>query len=259
MRITIEVNSPQWSAHAVRKLKWGVLALALLVALAVPTLVFSGHQFTDVPDTHVFHTEISNLVGAGITSGCATGQYCPDAPVIRASMAAFLGRTASRVGASATLLTPTVGDRFVNVATKIVVIPGAAGATQFAKVEGFVTVFNSDGNPQACPCNVTARLVDLTSGAISVQVFDRIKPATGGGFTSYDQITLFIAWVFPVPTATSRTFALQVLVVASSPLNLANPGLAITSHPFGATGGGILGPEFRNPEPPAIPSAVPGR
>lgn len=48
--------------------------------------------FSDVPTSYLFFQQIEALVASGITSGCAAGQYCPDAPVTRAQMAAFLAR-----------------------------------------------------------------------------------------------------------------------------------------------------------------------
>ena len=47
-------------------------------------------------DEHFFKNEISSLVASGITSGCAPDAYCPDRPVSRAEMAAFLVRTLAR-------------------------------------------------------------------------------------------------------------------------------------------------------------------
>ena len=48
--------------------------------------------FTDVPTSYLFFQQIEALVASGITSGCAAGQYCPDAFVTRGQMAAFLAR-----------------------------------------------------------------------------------------------------------------------------------------------------------------------
>jgi hypothetical protein len=48
--------------------------------------------FVDVPLGHPFFQFIEALAASGITIGCAVGQYCPDQPVTRAQMAAFLAR-----------------------------------------------------------------------------------------------------------------------------------------------------------------------
>lgn len=48
--------------------------------------------FTDVLLTHWALSFIERLYNSGITSGCATGLYCPESPVTRAQMAIFLER-----------------------------------------------------------------------------------------------------------------------------------------------------------------------
>ena len=51
--------------------------------------------FTDVQPTYWAAAWIKQLVAEGITAGCGTGLYCPEAPVNRAQMAVFLVRTFS--------------------------------------------------------------------------------------------------------------------------------------------------------------------
>jgi len=53
-------------------------------------------SFDDVPADHIFHDEIVWLAGQGITRGCNPPDntaFCPDDPVTRGQMAAFLNRT----------------------------------------------------------------------------------------------------------------------------------------------------------------------
>jgi hypothetical protein len=80
-----------------------VLALALAV-VAFPLGALASHDFGDVPDSNLFHADISALVNAGVTSGCGGGNYCPSANVTREQMAAFL----NRLGALAPGKTPVV-------------------------------------------------------------------------------------------------------------------------------------------------------
>lgn len=49
-------------------------------------------SFTDVPSTHLFYTEISNIAARQITLGCGGGNYCPNDNVTRGQMAAFIIR-----------------------------------------------------------------------------------------------------------------------------------------------------------------------
>ncbi|HSE96999.1 MAG TPA: S-layer homology domain-containing protein [Blastocatellia bacterium] len=54
--------------------------------------VLQGAAFLDVPPTHPFYTEISKLSARGVTTGCGGGNYCPELPVTREQMAAFIIR-----------------------------------------------------------------------------------------------------------------------------------------------------------------------
>lgn len=49
--------------------------------------------FSDVPVSSPYCRWIRELVSRGITSGCGNGNYCPDTPVTRGSMAVFLATT----------------------------------------------------------------------------------------------------------------------------------------------------------------------
>ena len=48
--------------------------------------------FGDVPASHPFYQFIEALAASGITGGCGPGVYCPDAPLTRGQMAAFLSK-----------------------------------------------------------------------------------------------------------------------------------------------------------------------
>ncbi|MFN7938238.1 MAG: BACON domain-containing carbohydrate-binding protein [Bryobacteraceae bacterium] len=48
--------------------------------------------FTDVPTTHPFFRHIQKLRDLGVTLGCTTTTFCPDAPNTRGEMAAFIVR-----------------------------------------------------------------------------------------------------------------------------------------------------------------------
>jgi S-layer homology domain len=47
-------------------------------------------DFSDVPQTYLYHGAIEKLVRAGVTTGCGAGRFCPDNPVTRDAMAKFL-------------------------------------------------------------------------------------------------------------------------------------------------------------------------
>ena len=46
--------------------------------------------FGDVPTSHVFFQFVEALADSGITAGCGSGNFCPDAPLTRGQMAVFL-------------------------------------------------------------------------------------------------------------------------------------------------------------------------
>lgn len=48
--------------------------------------------FLDVPTSAGYFANVEALYDSGITAGCTTGYYCPDAPVTRAQMAVFLSK-----------------------------------------------------------------------------------------------------------------------------------------------------------------------
>lgn len=50
----------------------------------------TGTVFTDVPSNHWAAAWIEQLAAEGITGGCGSGKYCPEATVNRAQMAVFL-------------------------------------------------------------------------------------------------------------------------------------------------------------------------
>ena len=54
--------------------------------------VLQGAAFLDVPETNIFYTFIGKLSARGVTLGCGAGNYCPDQPVTREQMAAFIIR-----------------------------------------------------------------------------------------------------------------------------------------------------------------------
>jgi hypothetical protein len=69
-----------------------IVAALLVIALVIPGTALAGHLFDDVPNGHTFHSSINNVYERGLTVGCGGGDYCPDDPVTRGQMSAFLDR-----------------------------------------------------------------------------------------------------------------------------------------------------------------------
>ncbi|MPZ53973.1 MAG: hypothetical protein GEU79_14785 [Acidimicrobiia bacterium] len=73
--------------------KW--IALLSAVLLVTPLAVWASDRFEDVPDSNVFHDDISWLADSGVTFGCNppdNTQFCPSENVTREQMAAFMRR-----------------------------------------------------------------------------------------------------------------------------------------------------------------------
>jgi uncharacterized repeat protein (TIGR01451 family) len=47
-------------------------------------------DFLDVPPPHIFHDFVNTIARNGVTAGCGSGNFCPEAPNTRAQMAVFL-------------------------------------------------------------------------------------------------------------------------------------------------------------------------
>ncbi|MPZ53432.1 MAG: hypothetical protein GEU79_11995 [Acidimicrobiia bacterium] len=71
--------------------------VVLLAALTISSVAWASHRFNDVPDSNVFHDDITWLHVNGVTLGCnppLNSLYCPDDPVTREQMSAFMRRLA---------------------------------------------------------------------------------------------------------------------------------------------------------------------
>ena len=108
----------------------------------------AGHSFDDVPDGHVFHTDIAWLAIEGITAGCnppANDEFCPAGNVTREQMAAFLVRGFGYTD-------PGAGDLFRDDDTSVFEADiewlGAVGVTRGC---------NPPTNDRFCPDDVVTR------------------------------------------------------------------------------------------------------
>ena len=224
------------------------MGVVVLLAIGVP-VALASHQFTDVPDSNPFHTEISNLAGSGITSGktCAPPgtppTFCPDEPVLRQSMAAFLnrglGRVANGFGSSA-----VVADDWTDLGTLTINVGGAPGGTQFVKLDASVGlyIFSTTG----CPCAAEFALFDAgTDAMVSLNHFellDNVTPTTFYGLTG--DTTASLTTVVAVPTGTTKTYEVRANRLEDAPAAGTLYGysqLTAITGVFGSTGGNTLG------------------
>jgi hypothetical protein len=75
-----------------RKHVYLLAIIVTLAALLIPVNAWASNRFNDVPTSNTFHDDITWLADTGVTLGCGGGDYCPDAPVTRGQMAAFMHR-----------------------------------------------------------------------------------------------------------------------------------------------------------------------
>lgn len=92
-----------------------LLAILVVTSFALGGVAFASHDFSDVPDSNVFHDDISWLADSEITSGFPDGSFHPTDAVTRQAMAAFLHRmsgegTTPRVVDAAELADRTASD-----------------------------------------------------------------------------------------------------------------------------------------------------
>lgn len=163
------------------------VALIVAVAIAIPGVVVAGHQFNDVPGSHTFHNDITWLADEGITRGCnppANTEFCPDDPVTRGQMSAFMKRFHDRfiAGGSPVIgvasagrsssAPPSTGSGVVDGLTMDLQIPefGFLVVEASVDMENLVTAdafgcgINTGGSPGVAQAD-SWRVVDLTANA----------------------------------------------------------------------------------------------
>ncbi len=126
------------------------MAAFIIRSLFGESFSFSGAPyFTDVPGNHSFFKYIQKMKEVGITAGCSASAYCPDAPVTRDQMAAFLIR--ARLGVSPSETFPfTATPHFLDV---------SAANPFFAYIQKMkdLGITSGCGASQYCPGDPTTR------------------------------------------------------------------------------------------------------
>ena len=156
---TIVINVPRTS----------VLIALIIGLLVIPTAVFAGHQFTDVPDDNIFHDDIDAIADAGVTRGCNppdNDEYCPEDFVTREQMAAFMNRLGALESGT---------DPVVNAAA----VQGLELLSDIAVID----VSNEEGNNEECESVRSIKGAGHEFGTfyVSYELFH--MPAAGDLFT----------------------------------------------------------------------------
>lgn len=239
------------SSRRVRRRRGPLALVAAALILALPAIAIASHQFSDVPTSSPFHTNIARLVGSGITAGCGSGRFCPKATVTREQMAAFMSRGLGRAAlGTGTISMADAADFYVG--TVRIAIGGASGGTGFATVSADVNAVTDV--PGLCPCRGSAFLVDLATGARSnTSVITLADDGFGDNIWSDNGV---VSWVFAAPSNQARTYGLAVDLETTGVAPRVTGGsiqggptgtnaflfttLTAEYSPFGSTGGSTL-------------------
>jgi S-layer homology domain len=92
MDATTITNGPSRAARWRRHAMLGLLIAGILLGSATTSVVWASHQFSDVPNSHQFHSHIDWAADNGIVSGYSDGTFRPNDPVSRSASVAFLRR-----------------------------------------------------------------------------------------------------------------------------------------------------------------------
>jgi hypothetical protein len=220
-----------------RRRRWIAIPVALALLLTPMSIALANHIFPDVLNSNPHHTTIGRIAMAGITAGCGgTANYCPDDPVTRAQMATFLHRGLGRVAADDANVSVAPGTD-VTVAS-LTITPGyatnkLAGANGFLKIDGALTIYETEAN--ACECFVRLEIhvdgVDL--GVLQYAFLDD---------NAGDQLaSAAITTAIPVSANGARTVTLVANEYLGGETLSAYGSLTALYVPFGSTGTDLLG------------------
>jgi hypothetical protein len=260
-RLRADLSRLQHRRYAARSFLPLVL-VAVLVAL-VPLATLAATPFSDLNPESVHNPNIVAIADAGITKGCDPGvAYCPNGLVTREEMASFLARTAglgnnppvvnaktaqtavnaqtadnaaavggyapsalSRMAFSATALASTLpgSNTNIDIARLTLTIPGPA--PQAVAVRGALNTHGQTSNGF-----VLVRLRQDDGGLSGNLAFPYLTVASSIGISPSTQ------YVFIAAPGT-HTYTLSASAASTNgPLNIFNPTLIATTHPFGPTG-----------------------
>jgi hypothetical protein len=196
--VTFEIDRPRIKRPRRRQVVIG----AVIAALLVPAAAWANHQFTDVPTSHTFHNTIAQVKDAGLTTGCSLTTFCPNDPVTRGQMTAFLNRGLGRL--TGDYMTGNVNSgTLTTVGSLTIKASNAGGGNQFVMLMASVNV-KTNG---VCPCEIFAGLYRGDGTPLGVDTFIDLAAVPGGQFFTDESATLL--GIAIVPTATEQTFLVR--------------------------------------------------
>jgi hypothetical protein len=215
-----------------RRSRLALLTLGLVAVLAIPIGAFASHQFTDVgTGSGSFHTQISRVKGAGITAGCSPTTYCPNDPVTRGQMAAFLARTGGRGADSSYGKVLSIYEEVLGTIT--IKAGDVAGGVARVLLMGSATTYTS--TLTGCPCGAGFWFRDLSDDIVGSDVYTAMTAFNYSTLYVIDSATA-VAYV-DVPTGVEVTFTFNGAKAGGTASVYAYGTLTATYVPFDGLGG----------------------
>jgi hypothetical protein len=175
---------------------WDASFLETLSAgLSKTWVLHLGDSFIDVPRSQPFYRKIETLFHSGITAGCGTAAYCPDAAVPRSQMAIFLARGIAGSGAAVPAGGTLAGSPYFCGAGGVSLFADVSPTDAFCKHVHYIALKNVTqgcGSSQYCPsagvsreemAAFIARAVEAPGGAPSVPLAYGPDPVTGFSYS----------------------------------------------------------------------------
>lgn len=227
-----------------KRLTMALLVLGALILIAVPTTLFAFSQiFNDVPPGSQFYDDINAIAMAGITTGCGSGNYCPDDYVTRKAMAAFMHRGYSRVHLE------DLGDAAIPASETTVwtgtITPGLpagilSGAKGFIKADVNLTLGDYYTASQlATTCKVRGALYLDGTGYMS----DRYSDVSLFTEAARQAQSMSMTGVAAVSSPGTKYVRVRLATFGGDCSNInAYGNLTLSYYPFGGTGENALSP-----------------
>jgi hypothetical protein len=216
--------------------RWIVLVAAVAaLALGAP---IAWADFTDVPPSNPFYADINAIQGAGVTSGCGGGNFCPTDNITRQAEAAFIHRASPRVAQSEAIanatVVPSADSATDTVAGQVTIdVGGVGGGHQFVKVDAHMATTYKTGTT---PFFVAYYIADGTCSGAGGQTFSDTIVANPGDDTAS------ATWTEQVPTGGPKTFVLCAFTDPGNSVNVESVTLDATTYAFGSGGAATLRP-----------------
>lgn len=180
------------------------IALCAGACVSAPVIAAPCAGFADVDLTSVFCPSVEWVRNRGVTSGCLPGLYCPDAPVSRLAMAAFMQRlgTALSPRPLAAEGTPGALDLDVPLVTCATADEAPAAYPRTAVVDGTLSVQAAGARTFA------AALAWSTNGGATWSVAQ--DSAMRGGADADQWVVVPVVGIVPVDASATVRFGLRV-------------------------------------------------